>query len=69
MGKGGYKMDNASLEKLIRMRYDLGIRGGLSIVSVKTGFDSKGNFYEVVCLLYGNYKQEKLERKVFKLRY
>ena len=62
-------MDNTSLEELIRARYDLNRFEGLVIVSVKTNFDSKGGFYELACLLYADYKQEKLERKVFKLRY
>ncbi|AUR91562.1 hypothetical protein NVP1161O_120 [Vibrio phage 1.161.O._10N.261.48.C5] len=69
LNKVGYKMDNASLEDLIRNRYNLNMFEGLAIVSIQLGFDSKGNFYEVDCLLYTDYKQEKLERKVFKLRY
>lgn len=62
-------MDNASLEELIRKRYDLNMFEGLVIMDVKPNFDSRGSYYEIHCLLYTDYKQEKLERKVFKLRY
>ncbi len=62
-------MDNASLEELIRKRYNLNMFEGLVIIDVKPNFDSIGSYYEVFCLLYTDYKQERLERQVFKLRY
>lgn len=62
-------MDNASLEELIRKRYDLNMFEGLVIMEVSRSEDDISRHYLVTCLLYTEYKQEKMERKVFKLRY
>lgn len=62
-------MDYSSLEELIRNRHDINRFEGLTIVDVSGSVDSIRSYYLVTCLLYADYKQEKLERKVFKLRY
>lgn len=62
-------MNSANLEDLIRKRYDLSMSDGLVIMEVSRSEDDTSRYYLVTCLMYNNYKQEKLEREVFKLRY
>ncbi|AGN51588.1 hypothetical protein VPLG_00149 [Vibrio phage eugene 12A10] len=62
-------MDNASLEKLIRIRNGIGEKELIVIVELKKSEDDESKYYLVEVLSYTNYTQEYFERKVFKLRY
>ena len=62
-------MDHSSLEKLLKIRYDLDMKQPLVIVDVVKSEDDDSKYYLITALLFENYKQEYLERRVFKLRY
>ncbi|AUR89157.1 hypothetical protein NVP1121O_129 [Vibrio phage 1.121.O._10N.286.46.C4] len=62
-------MDNSSLEKLLRVRFDIPSQEEIAVMSINKSFDSMGSYYVVEFLSFEAYDQKKLKRNSVKLRY